>query len=103
MGARACFGTAEDSKDALKAYDENVRDFPYDLISLSGRANLLKCLGYYDEAIKAYDVVISRRSDYPMARFAKAAIYVILGRFDEADELLPKSLPYTSAEWVAFH
>lgn len=90
-------------EDALKAYDENVRDFPYDLIGLIGRANILKCLGYYDEALKGYDVIIARRSDYSIAIFSKAAIYVILGQFNEADKLLPKSLPYTNAEWVAFH
>jgi tetratricopeptide (TPR) repeat protein len=60
--------------DALQAYDRNVRDFPYDLYSLCGRAYLLKELAQYDEALKAFDAVIERRKDYAFANYAKAAI-----------------------------
>lgn len=89
--------------DALQAYDRNVRDFPYDLFSLCGRAYLLKELAQYDEALKAFDAVIERRKDYAFANYAKAAIYVIMDRFVEAQALLPDAVPQTSAEWVAFH
>lgn len=89
--------------DALQAYDRNVRDFPYDLFSLCGRAYLLKELAQYDEALKAFDAVIERRKDYAFANYAKAAIYVIMGRFVEAQALLPDTVPQTSAEWVAYH
>jgi tetratricopeptide (TPR) repeat protein len=89
--------------DALQAYDQNVRDFPYDLFSLSGRAYLLKELAQYDEALKAFDAVIERRKHYDFANYAKAAIYAIMGRFVEAQALLPDTVPHTSAEWVAFH
>jgi tetratricopeptide (TPR) repeat protein len=89
--------------DALQAYDRNVRDFPYDLYSLCGRAYLLKELAQYDEALKAFDAVIERRKDYAFANYAKAAIYVIMGHFVEAQALLPDTVPQTSAEWVAFH
>jgi tetratricopeptide (TPR) repeat protein len=89
--------------EALQAYDRNVRDFPYDLYSLSGRAYLLKDLAQYDDALKAFDAVIQRRKDYSFAKYAKAAIYVIMGRFVEAQALLPGTVPQTSAEWVAFH
>jgi tetratricopeptide (TPR) repeat protein len=89
--------------EALKAFDENIRDFPYDLYSLTGRANLLRLLGHSEEAIKAYDALIERRPDYGVARYSKAAVLVILNRFDEAEALLPKGEPATSSEWVAFH
>jgi tetratricopeptide (TPR) repeat protein len=68
-----------------------------------GRANLLRLLGDSEEAIKAYDVLIERRPDYGVAQYSKAAVLVILKRFDEAEALLPKGEPATSSEWVAFH
>jgi tetratricopeptide (TPR) repeat protein len=90
-------------EDSLQAYDQNVRDFPYDLYSLIGRADLLKELGYHIEALKAYDVIIERRPDYVDAKYAKAAVLVILRRYADAEALLPAASPKTHSEWIAYH
>ena len=89
--------------EALKTYDENIRVFPYDIVSKSGRADLLKRLGDVNNALGAYDEIIGRWPDHLGARHSKAAILVVLERFSEAEELLPRSRPKTLNEWIANH
>ncbi|MCW8816910.1 MAG: hypothetical protein OQK52_03415, partial [Ignavibacteriaceae bacterium] len=44
--------------EALKAYDDIIRDFKNDIVPRSGRAETLRQMGKLDEALKAYDDVI---------------------------------------------
>ena len=83
--------------------DKNVQDFPYNLYSLVGRANLLKLLGFQKDALEAYQTIIERRPDYAPAKYGKAAIHISLGQFAEAQKLLPHGFPGTLTEWVGFH
>jgi tetratricopeptide (TPR) repeat protein len=92
-----------DLRGALQMYDENIRRFPYDLISRSGRADVLKHLHEYTAALAAYDDIIHRWPERLGARHSKAAVFVLLGRFDEAEALLPSSPPESLDEWIAYH
>jgi tetratricopeptide (TPR) repeat protein len=88
---------------ALRQYEENTRQFPYSLISKVGRADLLKRLGHHREALDAYDQIISVWPDFPTARFAKAAVLVLIGDLESAGALLPQTPPKTREDWIAFH
>ena len=64
---------------------------------------MLKALGDYSGALEVYDKVLAQHPDYPPARHAKASIYAIQNKFDEALELLSDHRPRAPNEWVALH
>ncbi|MBE3040227.1 MAG: tetratricopeptide repeat protein [Chloroflexi bacterium] len=91
--------------DALQAYDGIVAEFPYNVFAWSARADLLKELGHLDSAIAAYDKVIERpwNPKKQGAQVAKAAIFVVMGKWRDAEGLLPGGKPRTRDEWIAWH
>lgn len=91
------------TETALAACDENVRLFPYDLICVSARSDLLKELGDFANAIKGYDTLIEKWPGFLAAKTAKAAIHVALGEYGKAELLLPSNPPSTRDEWIAHH
>jgi tetratricopeptide (TPR) repeat protein len=80
-----------------------VRRFPYDLIAKSGRADLLKRLGKYDDAIDAYDNILSTWPNYETAKNGKAAVLVIKGQYEQAMSLLSAEMPSTRSDWIGRH
>ncbi|MBL7140087.1 MAG: tetratricopeptide repeat protein, partial [Planctomycetes bacterium] len=91
--------------DALQAYDGIVAEFPYNVFAWSARADLLKELGHLHSAIEAYDKVIERpwNPKKQGAQVAKAAIFAAMGRWGDAERLLPKGEPRTRDDWIALH
>jgi Tfp pilus assembly protein PilF len=68
----------------LTAYDQAIEDFPQNVVARSGRAETLRSLGRFDEALAVYDRSIE---DFPrdvFARTGRAETLRSLGRFDEA-------------------
>ena len=90
-------------KDALQAYDQAILKFPREVVPWSGRAEVLKKLGSLQEALAAYEKVLQRYPGDPRVRFSKAAIFVAMGRYDDAEALLSPDLPQTYDEWVGYH
>lgn len=88
-------------EDSLVEYEKNIMDFPFDPVSLNGRAQLLKELKSYPESIKTYDLLLSRLPHYEHAKIGKAAVLVILGRFEEAQHLLGNVRLGTRPWWRA--
>ena len=90
-------------EESLRAYDQGVIKFPYNLYMLSGRADLLKELGHLEEAIEAYEKVEEVSPRVKSVPHAKAAIYVAMKKFDEAEELISLKEYQTYDDWIAFH
>ena len=63
----------------------------------------MKELGHLEEALSAYEKDAELNSYNLGARFSKAAILVVMGRFEEAEGLLPTEAPRTRDEWIAYH
>lgn len=90
---------------ALQEYDAIVARFPYQVHAWSARADLLKELGHLEDAAEAYDKLAGmpwnpRRQG---TQYAKAAVLAAMGRFAEAEVLLPTAEPRTRSEWLAYH
>ena len=71
----------------------------------NGRAETLRALGRYDEALAAYDRTVE---DFPQDAFARNGYAVVLGeldRFNEARAVLKhiEGRPRTSQDWVGLH
>jgi len=90
-------------KDALQSYDQAILKFPREIVPWSGRAEVLKELGNLEDALKAYEKILQRNPIDKRVRFSKAAIFVAMGRYDEAEALLPHGEPQSRDEWVAYH
>lgn len=90
-------------RESLQAYDENIKRSPYDIVALSGRADILKELGKLKKAAEAYGVLMGRDPRNQGVRNSKAAILVILRRYEDALQLLPTGDPQTHDEWVGLH
>jgi len=91
--------------DALRAYDAIVARFPYQVYAWSARADLLKELGHLEDAAEAYDKLagMAWNPKREGTQYAKAAVLAAMGRFAEAEALLPTTEPRTRTEWLAYH
>ncbi|MGA2325314.1 MAG: tetratricopeptide repeat protein [Bryobacteraceae bacterium] len=70
--------------EALREYEEVVRDFPHNVVARNGRAEVLKALGRLDEALREYEEVVSDFPQDVVARTGRAEVLKALGRLDEA-------------------
>ena len=89
--------------DALQAYDQAVARFPREIVPWSGRAELLKHLGQLPDALEAYEKMLERNPHDRRVQHSKAAILVVMQRYDEAEALLPSGPAKTVSDWVAYH
>jgi tetratricopeptide (TPR) repeat protein len=69
--------------EALGAYERAVA-YLNDIVAKNGRAEALKALGRFDEALSAYDQIRSEHPDNVVAKNGRAEVLKSLGRFDEA-------------------
>ncbi|MCF6103122.1 tetratricopeptide repeat protein [Mesorhizobium muleiense] len=90
-------------REALALIDQAVVDNPSIFSLRVERADLLKRLGHVEPALQAYEEVLHEQPNYLNAVNAKAALLIHLGRFDEAEILLPASTKLEKQEeWRSF-
>ncbi len=70
--------------EALKAYDQVIKQFPENVVARAGRAETLRSLGKYSEALTAYEQVIEQFPGDVVARNGRAETLRALGRHAEA-------------------
>ncbi|TKJ37930.1 hypothetical protein CEE37_13275 [candidate division LCP-89 bacterium B3_LCP] len=70
--------------EALKAYDTAIRDFPPNVVSHSGRAEVLKEMGKLEEALKAYDAAICDLLPDVVSHNGRAEVLKEMGKLEEA-------------------
>jgi tetratricopeptide (TPR) repeat protein len=88
--------------EALKAY-EQAESFGKGVVARSGRAETLRAMGRFDEALAAYDTVLANNTEDAIARNGRSGVLLALRRYDEALESLPDKLPITHNDWVGYH
>jgi tetratricopeptide (TPR) repeat protein len=70
--------------EALRAYDEIVRDFPSDLVARHGRAEVLKAMNRLPEALATYDEIIQEDVTVVPALNGRADVLKEMNRLPEA-------------------
>ncbi|MCW8960641.1 MAG: hypothetical protein OQK29_03695 [Ignavibacteriaceae bacterium] len=90
--------------EALKAYDDIIRDFKNDIVPRYGRAETLRQMGKLDEALETYDDLIKF---FPYNQIAKTARIILLIQMDknlhEVERELITSIPEAQRDWVSHH
>jgi tetratricopeptide (TPR) repeat protein len=66
------------------AYDQVIEQFPADVVAKTGRAETLRSLGKYSEALTAYDQVIEQFPADVVAKTGRAETLRSLGQYSEA-------------------
>lgn len=89
--------------DALDEYRECIKQFPLSHWSYLGIAETYRKIGNLPEALKAYELFNSRFPRSAMSRNGKASVLVAMGDYPAALSILPKNLPASQSEWVAYH
>jgi tetratricopeptide (TPR) repeat protein len=69
---------------ALTAYDQVIKQFPWDVFARAGRAETLRSLGKYSEALTAYDQVIEQFPENRVAKNGRAETLRSWGKYAEA-------------------
>ena len=79
--------------------------FPHDEVARNARAETLRDLGRYEEALAAFEATMERFPHNEVARNACGHLLAQLGRFSEAEALLATiaGRPRTRNEWIARH
>jgi Flp pilus assembly protein TadD len=89
--------------DALRSYEEVVRDHPENVVTKTGHAEVLKAMGRFDEALRAYEEVVREHPEDVVAKTGRAGILAALGKSREALRALPQGRPTTLDEWIGYH
>lgn len=89
--------------EALDEYKECIKRFPLSPWSYIGIAETYRKIGNLPEALKAYELCNSKFTRSSMSRNGKASVLVAMGRYSAALSILPKNLPASQSEWVAYH
>lgn len=71
-------------EEALKAFDQAIKDFPNDAFPWVGRAEVLREMWRYDESLAAYEETILRFPSASVPRCGRAAVLEDLGRLVDA-------------------
>ncbi|HXH94196.1 MAG TPA: tetratricopeptide repeat protein, partial [Thermoanaerobaculia bacterium] len=71
-------------EESLAAFEDTIRDYPYDEVAKGGRAEVLKSMGRFDEALAAYDSLIQEFPSNVVAKNGRAEVLKSMGRPDEA-------------------
>jgi tetratricopeptide (TPR) repeat protein len=86
-GRATAYKLAGNFDEALKLYDQVIRDYPNNHVSLCGRAEVLRVQGQLIAALKAYELAAERSPYSPVPLTGKAGVLADLGRFGEATAL----------------
>ncbi|MFZ3138859.1 MAG: tetratricopeptide repeat protein [Thermodesulfovibrionales bacterium] len=89
--------------DALDEYKECIKKFPLSPWVYIGMAETYRKIGNLAEALKAYELCITKFPRSSMSRNGKASVLVAMGDYSAALSILPKDLPASQSEWVAYH
>jgi tetratricopeptide (TPR) repeat protein len=89
--------------DALDEYKECIKRFPFSPWAYLGIAEIYRKIGNLPEALKAYELFNSKFPRSAMSRNGKASVLVAMGDYPAALSILPKDLPASQSEWVAYH
>lgn len=93
------FGATE---EALQMFSKIRMEAPYNLSAKLGQADMLKELGRHDDALNFYKEISDIRS-IQVVNTSIAAIYVTIGKYEDALMLLPELEPRTKSDWVNHH
>jgi tetratricopeptide (TPR) repeat protein len=86
-------------QEALSKVETLILEFPFYVRGRILRASVLHRLGELNNALAAYDEVLSERPFLQSALSGKVAVLISMERFSEADQLLPKHKPRTQTDW----
>jgi tetratricopeptide (TPR) repeat protein len=89
--------------EAAEEFKRITDVFPWDLTAYLALAETSKRQGQLTAAQTAYQEVLDRFPRNSTARNGLAAVEVALGDYDSAISRLPRGLPATVSEWVAYH
>ena len=89
--------------EAIAAFDEIIRVHPLNMAGHVGKADTFRRLGNFDLARSIYQEVIDRVDNDRQVRLGLASVYVAQSNYAAALALLPKRLPATKREWIAYH
>ena len=89
--------------DALDEYKECIQQFPLSPRPYIGLAETYRKIGNLPEALKAYELCRSKFPRSSLYRNGKASVLIAMGKYSEALSILPKDLPATYNEWIAYH
>jgi tetratricopeptide (TPR) repeat protein len=78
--------------DGLSAFDHSIEVDPRYLPGLIDRANVLAMLGQYDDAFRAYHLVLRLHPGYSVAWISLGDVYAHTGRKAEAQECYRKAV-----------
>lgn len=88
---------------AIAAFDDAYRVHPLNIAGLIGKADTLRKLGEFELAKSTYQEVIEKVNSNHQVRVGLASVFVALSDYEAALDLLPRELPATKGEWVAYH
>ena len=88
---------------AIAAFDEAYRVHPLNIAGLIGKADTFRKLGEFELAKSTYQEVIRKVNSKHQVRVGLASVFVALADYEAALDLLPRELPATKGEWVAYH
>lgn len=86
---------------ALTAYDQVIKQFPWDVFARAGRAETLRSLGKYSEALTAYDQVIEQFPENVVAKNGRAETLRSLGEYADALEAYEQVIAQFPGDAVA--
>jgi tetratricopeptide (TPR) repeat protein len=89
--------------DAFNEYKECIRRFPLSPWAYFGIAETYRKKGDLPAALNAYELFSKKFPRSAMSRNGKASVLVAMDRYHDALSILPKNLPATQSEWVAYH
>lgn len=73
-------------EDAIKIYEQCVKNFPDDIVSRNGRAAAFAYYGKFQQALDAYDDILRQQPFDPVTASGRAQVLREMGRLDEAFE-----------------
>jgi tetratricopeptide (TPR) repeat protein len=88
---------------ALRAFSHLRMEDPYYFSASAGRGSVLKALGRYSEALDAFNEALDIIPTDLMVRNARANLYVLMNRHDEAFAELSAEECLTASDWVSQH
>lgn len=86
---------------ALTAYDQVIKQFPWDVFARAGRAETLRSLGKYSEALTAYDQVIEQFPENVVAKNGRAETLRSLEEYADALEAYEQVIAQFPGDAVA--
>jgi len=90
-------------EESLAAYRDTAIEFPLEQTAYIGIADVQRRRGSLEDALTAYAEVKERFPRSAFMRNGLASVLTALGRYAEAERLLPRHPPASRGEWIAYH